>query len=319
MPARQFVLTTEMTGPSKPLQIQMNSAAGLRKFAAGGYLYALLDAYDNPTVPQKVQELGQESAVSLFVGEAEKKYWDLAPYLIMVQEETLDWMVRAIWNAPCGVFILSKSGLESLRTHFRRFLIVQLPDGERWYFRYYDHRILKIYLSNCRADELEVFFGPVRAFGIPEPESDQVSLLHTGQEVRAVGESSASSPFLRIRREQFQALDQASSEEFEARVIKFMKNAFPAPCKALGDQGIRELIRYGTRTAASYGFTRENDQYQFIELIFLLGRKFDQNPNLPWVQNILNDSREKDSSIKMTRLRQAAAGYLSETTRNNPE
>ena len=158
-----------MTGPSNPLQIQSSSAPGLRKFAAGGYLYALLDDYDNPTVPQKVQDLGQESAVSLFVGEAEKKYWDLAPYLIAVQEETLEWMVRTIWNAPCGVFILSKSGLESLRTHFRRFLIVQLPDGERWYFRYYDPRILKIYLSNCRADELEVFVGPVRACGIPEP------------------------------------------------------------------------------------------------------------------------------------------------------
>src|SRR6266852_5956180 len=242
-----------MTGPSKPLQIQMNSAAGLRKFAAGGYLYALLDAYDNPTVPQKVQELGQESVVSLFVGEAEKKYWDLAPYLTVVQEETLDWMVRAIWNAPCGVFILSRTGLETLRTHFRRFLIVQLPDGERWYFRYYDPRILKTYLLNCRADELEVFFGPVRAFGVPEAESDQISLLHTGHEVRAVSESPNAATSLRIRREQYQALDKATSEDFEGRVIKFLKNAFPGRCRSLGDQGLREVVRYGTKAAARYG------------------------------------------------------------------
>src|SRR6185437_16308228 len=114
-----------MTSPSSsPLHIQSSSVAGLRKFAAGGYLYGLLDAYDNPAVPQKVQELGQESAVSLFIGEAEKKCWDLAPYLMAVQETTLDWMVQTIWHAPGGVFILSRSGLETLRTHFRRFLIV---------------------------------------------------------------------------------------------------------------------------------------------------------------------------------------------------
>lgn len=307
-----------MTDPaSSPLQIQASSAAGLRKFASGGYLYGLLDAYDNPTVPRKVQELGRELAVSLFVGEAEKKYWALAPYLIVVQEATLDWMVQTMWNAPCGVFVLSRSGLESLRTHFRRFLIVQLPDGERWYFRYYDPRILKIYLSNCRADELDVFFGPVRAFGIPEPESDQVALLHTGHEVRAVGESSGSVPFLRIRHEQYQALDKAGSEEFEARIIKFVKNAFPGRCRALGEQGIRELVRYGTKAATSYGFTRENDQCQFVELIFLLGSKFDQDPNLPWVRTILNDSRQRDPSIKMTHLRQAAAEYIAHSTRND--
>jgi hypothetical protein len=307
-----------MTGPSgNPLQVQLSSAAGLRKFASGGYLYGLLDAYDNPAVPQKVQELGQEFAVSLFVGAAEKKCWDLAPYLIAVQEATLDWMMQTIWNAPCGVFILSRSGLETLRTHFRRFLIVQLPDGERWYFRYYDPRILKIYLSNCHADELEVFFGPVRAFGVPEPESDQVSFLHTGHEVHAVTQSSQAAPSLRIRREQYQALDKATSEDFEGRVIKFLKNAFPGRCRSLGDQGIRDVVRYGTKAAARYGFTRENDQYQFVELIFLLGSKFDQNPNLPWVQAILHDSREKDSSIKMARLRQAAAEHIAQATRND--
>jgi len=279
----------------------------------------LLDAYDNPAVPQKVQELGQESAVSLFIGEAEKKCWDLAPYLMAVQETTLDWMVQTIWHAPGGVFILSRSGLETLRTHFRRFLIVQLPDGERWYFRYYDPRILKIYLSNCRADELEVFFGPVRAFGVPEPGSNRISFLHTGYEVRAVTESSSPAPSLRIRREQYQALDKATAEDFEGRVIKFLKNAFPGRCRSLGNEGIREVVRYGARAAARYGFTRENDQYQFVELIFLLGSKFDQNPNFPWAQAILHDSRENDSSAKMAQLRQAAAQHIAQASRNDPK
>src|SRR5262249_31341801 len=152
---------------------------------------------------------------------------------------------------------------ETLRTHLRRFLMVQLPDGERWYFRYYDPRILKIYLSNCRADELEIFFGPVRAFGIAESESSQVLLLHSRNEGRPIAEL-ASSRSLRIRREQYEALEKATTEDFEQRVVRFVKNTFPARCQELGDQAVRELVAYGRKRAEIYVLTREIDQFQFI-------------------------------------------------------
>lgn len=285
------------------LQHQPTSLDRLRKFATGGYLYALLDAYDAPAVPAKVQELGREKGVCLFIGEAEKKYWDLAPYLIQVDEPTLEWMLHSIWCAPCGVFVISKSGLETLRTHFRRFLMVQLPDGERWYFRYYDPRILKVYLENCRVDELDIFFGPVRGFGIMDPESDNVLLLHImGVERSRTASEIANSLIWQVRTEQFQALGEASRRDFEDRMVRHAARLFPEACRTLGEEGVRGLIRHGGARAAVYHLTREADLCKFIELMFAFGRDFDQIPKLPWVSATLLDESIADPSLRLARV-----------------
>jgi Domain of unknown function (DUF4123) len=285
------------------LQHQTTSLDRLRKFASGAYLYALLDAYDAPAVPAKVQELGRERAVSLFIGEAEKKYWDLAPYLIQVDEPTLEWMLNTVWSAPCGVFVISKSGLETLRTHFRRFLMVQLPDGERWYFRYYDPRILKVYLENCRPDELDIFYGPVRGFGIMDPESDNVLLLHIiGLERAQASSELANVPVWQVRQEQLQALGEASRKDFEDRMVRHAAKAFPEESRTLGEDGVRGLIRHGAARAAVYQLNREADICRFIELMFALGRDFDQTPKLPWVSATLLDESIPDRSLRLARV-----------------
>jgi hypothetical protein len=285
---------------SSSLQLQPSSLDRLRKFASGGYLYALLDAYEAPAVPAKVQELGKEKAVSLFIGNAERKYWDLAPYLIVVEEGTLDWMARTVWKAPCGVLVLSKSGLETLRTHFRRFLTVQLPDGERWYFRYYDPRILHTYLENCRPDELEIFFGPVRGFGIMDPESDRVALLHSSGEGRPAMESQAGLTSLwKVRPEQYQALGEASWKDLEDRMVLHMIRRFPQYCQQIGEDSLRKLIRYGTAKAATYQLAREADLCQFVELVIGMGRDFDQNPE---IGAALTDPSVADPGLRLARV-----------------
>ena len=294
-----------------PLQPQATSFERLRKFAAGGYLYALLDAYDAPAVPVKVHELGGEKAVSLFVGEAEKKYWALAPYLIEVDEPTLEWMLQMVWNAPCGVFVISKSGLETLRTHFRRFLMVQLPDGERWYFRYYDPRILKVYLENCRVEELDVFFGPVRGFGIMDPESNSVLLLHILGAERSDSPSQLEAGAIwQVRPEQFQALGEASRQDFEEQMLRHLIKLFPEPCRRLGEDGTRGLIRHGVARAATQELAREAELCKFIELMFMFGRDFDQDPKLPWVSTIFLDSSITDPSLRLARICELARQKL---------
>jgi hypothetical protein len=305
--------------PNTAMQVQPTSFTHLRKFAAGGYLYALLDAYENPTVPAKVQELGKERAVSLFLGEAEKKYWDLAPYLIVVDEPILEWLVLVVRKAPWGVFVLSKSGLETLRTHFRRFLIVQLPDGERWYFRYYDPRILPIYLSNCHTDELKLFFGPVRAFGIADTESKNVLLLHAGVGGRSMAAPQVSSGAVwRVRPQQCEALERAIRDDFEKRMIQHLQNLFPSHGKKLGRNGLLEFVRNGTKKAASYQITVERDLCQFLELMFILGSDFDKNPGLPWAEAILQDASINDPQQRAARLFEAAKQVLSSPTSRGP-
>lgn len=291
---------------TSPLRIQPSSIEHMRKLAAGGYLYALLDAYGAPAVPAKVQELGAEKALSLFVGEAEKKYWALAPYVICADEATLEWMKHTLWNGVSGVFIMSKSGLETLRTHLRRFLIVQLPDGERWFFRYYDPRILKFYLENCRADELEIFFGPVRGFGVPDQHGDQIIILHMPGDSSSTWSASATAPPWHMSREQYDALTGASREELGDRIAHHLEKLSPQRYAGLGEAEVRQLVRYGLNKAASYGLSRETDLRSFVELIFAFGPDFDENPTFPWARAILQDVSLADPGARLARLLERA-------------
>lgn len=164
--------------PPGRVEVQPGSLEQLRQFANGGYLYAILDSTDSPAVPEKAKEAGEEHAVSLFRGSAEEDCWAVAPYLFRVDEALLTWIHDTFWEQPWGVFVMSKTGFEELRRHFRHFLLVQLPDGERWFFRFYDPRILKVYLPACNEQETEYFFGPVRGFALNDPDTQKLWLVH---------------------------------------------------------------------------------------------------------------------------------------------
>lgn len=129
----------------------------------GQNVYAILDACDEPRVPVKVQSLN-ERAVSLYHLRADEQLWAIAPYLVSVDGELLDWIAAELFGTPWGIFLFSDTDLETLRKHFRRFLIVKGPDGRELYFRYYDPRVLPTFLTTCDQQEASEFFGPISAF-----------------------------------------------------------------------------------------------------------------------------------------------------------
>ena len=149
----------------------------LQKLASQRQLYAILDACDVPGVPPKVKELGEENGVSLYRGEAEEDYWAIAPYLVRVDPLLLDWIVTTLWEQPWGVFVVAEADLEALRTHFRKFLTVQMPDGERVYFRFYDPRVIQQFLPTCNDAELGEFFGSVQKYGCGLADQKMVTLF----------------------------------------------------------------------------------------------------------------------------------------------
>ena len=75
------------------------------------------------------------------------------------------------WGHSWGVF-LRIGDPSDLRPHLRRFLRVQDESGKILLFRYYDPRVLRVYLPTCRADELRTVFGPISSYLVED---------HTGQ------------------------------------------------------------------------------------------------------------------------------------------
>ena len=89
-----------------------------------------------------------------------------APYLVELARD--DRFTRFLldkgWGNSWGSFLRTGTGLKQLRRHLRQFLRVRSEDGKRLIFRYYDPRVLRVYLPTCRPAELETFFGPIDAF-----------------------------------------------------------------------------------------------------------------------------------------------------------
>ncbi|WP_295444528.1 DUF4123 domain-containing protein, partial [uncultured Thiodictyon sp.] len=99
-------------------------------------------------------------------GELEPELAQVAPYLVELDADSpftgrlLTYEVGRHWGILAG----SDANFRSLRTHFRNLFIVADQQGKPHYFRYYDPRILSIYLPACNTGELQTLFGPVGAY-----------------------------------------------------------------------------------------------------------------------------------------------------------
>lgn len=104
----------------------------------------------------------------------------VAPYLIQLEFEDryTRRLIEHAWGNSWGVFLRCNTRMDKLRRHLRGFLVVRDPKGEQLVFRYYDPRVLRIYLPTCTREELRTVFGPIERFWMESDDPD--SLLEFG-------------------------------------------------------------------------------------------------------------------------------------------
>ena len=130
-------------------------------------VYALVDAAGSESIYPKI--MGAESKyVCLHRGKIAKELAWVAPYLIRLQHKDpfTRWLLDNCWGKCQCVFILSSSALNELKRHFRTFLTVYDEKGKSYFFRFYDPRVMRVYLSNCNESELDSIYGPIAHFCI---------------------------------------------------------------------------------------------------------------------------------------------------------
>jgi len=142
----------------------------------GEKTYAIIDGASCEELLEKLDEF-QPEYVCLYAGELEPDIEEVAPYLIRLDpdSEFTRWVIDEGWGKHWGIFALSPSDLRTLRKHFRSFLLVKDPEGKTLYFRYYDSRVLRLYLPTCTGAELQTVFGPVKDY-ICESDRPEVAL-----------------------------------------------------------------------------------------------------------------------------------------------
>lgn len=148
--------SAEMLGPIREQIFSM----------ADGYsCYAVLDGASAERLSQTIYQHAVKS-VCLLRGELIPDLARAAPYLVRLETGSpfTDWLLNEGWGRHWGIFVISGADLRTLRQHFRSVLTVYGPDSTPLFFRYYDPRVLRVYLPTCSAEELVTVFGPVRRY-----------------------------------------------------------------------------------------------------------------------------------------------------------
>jgi hypothetical protein len=146
-------------------------------------LYALLDAACEPSVLKVLFE-SKEPYQSLFEGPQGMQLAHFAPYLVQLPQKSplIETLVQQGWGKNWGIYLTCPEPLETLRRHFRHFLTVQMPDRTQVYFRFYDPRVLRLFLPTCTAQEISLLFGPIKYY-IMEDEKPNLLLRFSNKGV----------------------------------------------------------------------------------------------------------------------------------------
>lgn len=146
-------------------------------FDQEGELFAVLDGCSIPGLLESLYR-HQPDHECLYGSGLEPDMAEAAPYLVQLERETAftDWVIEQGWGKHWGVFAAGAVGMHGMRQHFQRILVVHDDEQQPVLFRYYDPRVLRVYLPTCNAQELATVFGPVASF-LLEDENPETMLL----------------------------------------------------------------------------------------------------------------------------------------------
>jgi hypothetical protein len=126
---------------------------------------AVLDCARDPRIFRAVDASNLDK-VCLYAGRLPFVIQEVAPYLVILERE--DKLTRLLleegWGQSWGIFLKTESPLPTVRRHFRTLLTVKDEAGRKLLFRWYDPRVLRVFLPTCFPDELRAVFGPVDNF-----------------------------------------------------------------------------------------------------------------------------------------------------------
>jgi pSer/pThr/pTyr-binding forkhead associated (FHA) protein len=127
----------------------------------GTRLFALVDGARDVELAFDARQMGS-SLYTVFSGEQASALAHVGPVVV-----TLDspmpflerWVDKA--GAHVGVLFQTPAGLDDVCAHLRDIFVVTDEEGQEYFFRFYDPRVLRTFLPTCTPTELSEFFTPI--------------------------------------------------------------------------------------------------------------------------------------------------------------
>ena len=271
------------------------------------HLYALLDAAHGDLALKQLatvcQEVGDLEYEVLGPGRTDDELFSRSAFLVPCPSDSdlPGWLCTEGLGKGYGVLLTSEASAGELAAHLHPLTVVRDERDRTLLFRFYDPRVLRVYLPTCTPWELRRFFGPVESFLAEAPEGEGLLEFDRpafdGEEEEEEAEDPLAGqtiiaedrPDLVIREAQLEVFRGEAGAGFRRRVGRHLKEHFPDDCADLGEEGLREAVQHGVERAAANGLRVERDVCLYLGLMFLFGPSFDED--LSWAGQILGDER----------------------------
>jgi Domain of unknown function (DUF4123) len=149
-----------MSNPSREMVGKLKKALWPEDSVRPVNVWAILDGAKDKRVFDLVSRCYLDKCC-LFAGELTQELERAAPHLVQVspRDSASDSLLTFGWGHAWGIFLQSDDPMRTLRRHLRTLLRVRDESGHYLLFRYYDPRVLRVYLPTCLAGELWAVFG----------------------------------------------------------------------------------------------------------------------------------------------------------------
>jgi hypothetical protein len=140
-------------------------------------LYAVLDPAKDDRILEVLRESVEEYR-SLYTGPQGEALADVAPHLVSLPRGSrlLEDLVHEGWGKGWGVYVACPLPFVELRRHFRKFLLVEIEEDERYYFRFYDPSVLRAFLPSCIVEQKKDFFGKIHHFVLEDETGEAITI-----------------------------------------------------------------------------------------------------------------------------------------------
>ena len=144
--------------------------------ATPGSLWAVLDCAKDRRIYRELR-LSRLDYQCLYSGDVPTELRVVAPHMVELSPRYsfTKTLLGQCWGRSWGIFVRTNDGT-SLRHQLRKLLTVRSEDGTKMLFRFYDPRVLRVYLPTCTREENELVFSRIRCF-YAESDKAEESLL----------------------------------------------------------------------------------------------------------------------------------------------
>jgi pSer/pThr/pTyr-binding forkhead associated (FHA) protein len=127
--------------------------------------FVVLDGAIGPAIRDLLNQAGVFYQ-SLYEGAQAVDLAPFGPYLAEIQKggKLMPFLIKVGWGKSWGVFLSAPMAFAEARKHLRHFLMVDIEGGQRVIFRFYDPRVMRVFIPTCNAEQRKEFFGQIQHF-----------------------------------------------------------------------------------------------------------------------------------------------------------